>query len=351
INVEPEPVEGTSVSEIIALAPQFQGADGLDIDAPILREPGAAGRISFQIIGSSQLTGVKLESDILQPLIGTNACDLMAMDANSVQILSDKGIMFVPVDKRTDEDKADGEFVPTNMHVSLEETFMNSLEEGEYTLLVTATDAKGKSSTQTICFNITQVPGIVGASDIPEASYTTATLVATVMKPGDRMGFEVKSAGPARAYEDWTFVPGDLDGDKLTATISDLQAGFKYDYRLIVDDYVSQAFTVQTPAYPQLPNAGFEEWSKLSSNNKVTLLCADENNMFWDSGNHGSATMSKLVTDQDASVKHSGNYSAKLKSQFVGVGSIGRFAAGNAFVGKYLKTDGTDGELGWGRPW
>lgn len=351
INVEPEPVEGTSVSEIIALAPQFQGADGLDIDAPILREPGNAGRISFQIIGSSQLTGVRLESDMLQPLIGTNACDLMAMDASSVQLLSDKGIMFVPVDKRSDEDKADGEFVPTNMHISLEETFMNVLEEGEYSLLVTATDMTGKSGSQLIDFSITQVPGIVSATDVPETSYTSATLMATIMKPGDRMGFEVKSAGPARAYEDWTFVPGVLDGDKLTAVISDLQAGYLYDYRLVVDDYISQVYTAQTQPYPQLPNAGFEEWKPLSSNSKVTLLCADESKMFWDSGNHGSATMSKLVTDKDDAIKHSGNYSAKLKSQFVGIGTIGRFAAGNAFVGKYLNTDGTDGELGWGRPW
>lgn len=26
-------------------------------------------------------------------------------------------------------------------------------------------------------------------------------------------------------------------------------------------------------------------------------------------------------------------------------------AAGNIFIGKYLATDGTDGVLGWGRPW
>ena len=72
--------------------------------------------------------------------------------------------------------------------------------------------------------------------------------------------------------------------------------------------------------------------------------------MYWDSGNHGSKTMGKDVTTSETSIKHSGNYSAKLQSQFVGIGSIGKFAAGNAFVGKYLKTDGTDGILGWGRP-
>lgn len=61
--------------------------------------------------------------------------------------------------------------------------------------------------------------------------------------------------------------------------------------------------------------------------------------------------MKKNVTTPDTSVKHSGNQSILLSSQFVGLGGfIGKFAAGNLFAGKYLKTDGTDGVLGWGRP-
>ena len=40
-----------------------------------------------------------------------------------------------------------------------------------------------------------------------------------------------------------------------------------------------------------------------------------------------------------------------LNSQFVGISIFGKFAAGNLFAGKYLKTDGTNGVLGWGQPW
>jgi hypothetical protein len=72
--------------------------------------------------------------------------------------------------------------------------------------------------------------------------------------------------------------------------------------------------------------------------------------MFWDSGNHGSASLSKQVTTPDGTHKHSGQYSALLTSQKVALMGIGRFAAGNIFIGQYLKTDGTDGILGWGRP-
>ena len=45
----------------------------------------------------------------------------------------------------------------------------------------------------------------------------------------------------------------------------------------------------------------------------------------------------------------SGSVSAELKSQYVGLGSIGKFAAGNLFTGAYCKTDGTDGVLRFGR--
>jgi hypothetical protein len=70
--------------------------------------------------------------------------------------------------------------------------------------------------------------------------------------------------------------------------------------------------------------------------------------MYWDSGNHGSTTLgsSYNITTPESTIKHSGNYSAKLASRNVVI----KLAAGNAFVGKYLATDGTDGVLGWGRP-
>ena len=40
-----------------------------------------------------------------------------------------------------------------------------------------------------------------------------------------------------------------------------------------------------------------------------------------------------------------------MSSKYVGLGGVvGRFAAGNAFIGQYLATNGTDGILGFGRP-
>ena len=136
-------------------------------------------------------------------------------------------------------------------------------------------------------------------------------------------------------------------GTTITATVTGLTAGTTYEYRAVCDGYESKPYTFSTEAAAQLPNAGFEEWH---TSGKVDLVYASGGTMFWDSGNHGSSTMNKNVTVAATDKKHSGTYSAKLASQFVGIGSIGKFAAGNLFVGKYLETKGTDGVLGWGRP-
>ena len=55
------------------------------------------------------------------------------------------------------------------------------------------------------------------------------------------------------------------------------------------------------------------------------------------------------MTTPDEAYKHSGKYSVKLQSQFVGVMGIGKFAAGNLFTGQFIGRDGTNGILDFGR--
>ncbi|MGL5895195.1 MAG: PCMD domain-containing protein, partial [Bacteroidales bacterium] len=134
----------------------------------------------------------------------------------------------------------------------------------------------------------------------------------------------------------------------LYAQATGLQPATEYESRIKEGEVMTNlSVRFTTEAALQLPNSSFENWS----GSTPLLIFGEGQSMFWDSGNHGSATMSKNVTEPDASVKMSGERSIRLKSQFVGIGGfIGKFAAGNLFAGKYLKTDGTDGVLGWGRP-
>lgn len=345
IEVNPEPVEGTVEDVLIALAPEIVGIDDFDISRPVLGEPGNIGRRSIHIIGSSPLSAVVISGNLLTQAGLEKDYDLLNSNINASHLanLAEKGINFKAFDNRNEP--VDGEV--TNLRLNLEVSLTNSLPAGEYQLDIQATDAQGKTSVQSIAFNISDAPGQLVEVEPADVSYTSATIAAEVTKPGTRMGFEVKLVGQSRSYEDWTFVEGTLNGTNLTVNLTDLQAGAEYAYRLVVDDYTSaNELTFSTIAYPQLPNAGFEEWQTSSA---PYLIYSAGGEMFWDSGNHGSATMKKNVTVPDETVKHSGNYSIKLASQFVGVGALGKFAAGNVFVGQYLKTERTDGVLGFGR--
>lgn len=137
------------------------------------------------------------------------------------------------------------------------------------------------------------------------------------------------------------------DGGNFTARIIHLQANTTYVCRAYSGEEYGEEIKFTTGSETQPENNSFE----YTSGTSPLHLFGEGQEMWWDSGNEGSSTMNKNVTTVDPNLKNSGNQSLLLSSQFVGLGGpIGKFAAGNLFVGKYLKTDGTDGVLGWGRP-
>lgn len=147
---------------------------------------------------------------------------------------------------------------------------------------------------------------------------------------------------------------------KTTAvSLAGLTAGTVYEYQVVAGalkedgDYESKTkiSTFETEGIFSIPNASMEEWAKYVDNSKVWIPSADGTKSFWDTGNHGSATMNKNITNQSTTVFHTGLSSAELKSQFVGLGVVGKFAAGNIFAGQYLRTEGTDGVLSFGAPY
>ncbi len=340
IEVEEEPVGDESQIEVV-LPPNIVGMLGFDKEGNFRGEEGKIDRKSMYITAAAALADVELSSSVIAGIVGGDGrVDLLHIEGAPKQALNDAGIDWMYFyDEDTDM---------SGLRINLEDELTNALPEGDHTFDIMAEDALGKTSTATFTITVTNAP--VAPSPVQESniSYTSATLEAQKLKEASEYGFEIRQVTGSRAYEDWTRVPATVSGSRIYAEVSDLKPGTTYESRPYADDYVSpETVTFTTVAYPQLPNSGFEEFSGTSP----LLICANEASMFWDSGNHGSATMSKNVTEKDNSFFHSGSSSIKLKSQFVGVGSIGKFAAGNVFVGKYLETQGTDGVLGWGREW
>ncbi|MCM1151783.1 MAG: PCMD domain-containing protein [Alistipes sp.] len=165
---------------------------------------------------------------------------------------------------------------------------------------------------------------------------------------GTTLGFRYRAEGT----EEWIEVPQEeiaFDGGSFSTQIKGLLPQTRYEAVAYSNDDLSTVETFTTESPLPLPNGGFEEWSKPG---KVVYPYLSEEQAFWDSGNKGSATVSETICESSADIRpgSAGTVSAMLTSKFASLMGIGKFAAGNIFVGTYFETDGTDGILNFGRP-
>lgn len=98
-------------------------------------------------------------------------------------------------------------------------------------------------------------------------------------------------------------------------------------------------------AQKQLDNLSLDKWEK---NGKVWDARS------WGSGNKGTATLGKNVTmpeEEFLAVKGPGKKAVRLRSEFIGVLGIGKFASASLFTGHFHKLIGTKGaQLSFGTP-
>lgn len=323
---------------LITVAPDIMGTS-FDIKQGITGQPGMFDKKSVYITASSALKNVILDSQLLTASVGGNDIDLMTAEESVSDALRASGIEWFYVYNEAED--------ISNMKINLNEEWLNAIAAGEYVMDITAVDAVGKKSTVSMPLIVTnaKAEAVETAADAATTWATSATVCGRVLDSSvTDARIEYRKEGDTQ----WIAANTVTDGADLSAEISGLTPGTTYEYRVVCEGFESQSKRVTTENALQLPNAGFEDWQVKSGRN-ATLIYAEGSEMFWDSGNHGSATLQKQVTTPDGTYSHSGNYSALLSSQKVALFGIGRFAAGNIFVGQYLKTDGTDGILGWGR--
>lgn len=331
-------------TSVEVMAPPTISGYGFDITAALNCEKGAVGRRSIYIASATSISHVEIVSDQFASIISGNDVDLKEMTDEVRTALENAGINFR-------ESNPEGE--QTLFQLNFEESYTDALELGEYRFAIKATDRGGRVGVANFVIKISDAPVVAQPVDADDLSNTTSavTVKGTVVKEGvSTVGFNYRKAGTAA----WSSAEGVVAsrslaiGTEFSARLTGLEAGTNYEFVVTADDFVSgEVMTFTTEAAPQVPNAGFEGWS---ANGKLQLLYGNGEQMFWDSGNHGATKFGESITTPESTMKHSGNYSAKLYSTFKGIGSVGAFAAGNAFTGQYLATDNTDGILGWGRP-
>lgn len=342
VEVDPTAVETEEVIDI-TIAPEIQGY-GFDLSETTLGEMGALPRRSVIVKSATEITNILVECDDFDDILGLggNDVDLIDMKVSVAQLLADGGVSFSDISTANDG---------TSMYkITFEPTFVNKFQNGLHDIKITATDKNGRYSTATIHYNVSDADAMADDTQTEEVWAYKAVLRGTVTKDGaENVAFRYRPYGT----EDWTTVDAVADsraafgkGAKVKAELSELQPATQYEWQMTVDEFDTATKYFTTGSAEQLPNASFENWS----GSLPLLIYGSGESMFWDSGNHGSASMGSLggvnITSYVTSPVHHGQRSISLSSKNVVI----KFAAGNVFIGEYLKTDGTDGVLGWGRP-
>ncbi len=149
-----------------------------------------------------------------------------------------------------------------------------------------------------------------------------------------------------KSESNWTAVPsGDMTlmGTKYNCIIKGLKPGTDYEYRITVDNETGEAQNFTTAPATPLPNGSMDDWHQ---EGKLWNPWANGTESYWDTGNRGATTVgdsNSIPTDETSTGSGKAAY---LQSKYIVI----KFAAGNIFTGSYLETTGTNGVLGFGRP-
>lgn len=322
---------------VITQRPQIVG-DKFDLTETLYYETNGGSQTAVWVNAATRLQRVWFSCDKLTALgFPTDSVDFLAADGSPATEFESRGISC----KHTYQEVKD----LSNAKITLSESFVKSLPSDEYTFTIKALDAAGKDNTATLSIVVSDAVVVTVDPERADIWACRATLRGNVVKEtAEPLTFQYRRTGT----KDWTSVAANRSGSTLSAEVTGLTPGTTYEYQAVAGAQASvKTATFTTEAATPLPNSSFENWQTLS---KVMVLYGPNEEMFWDSGNHGSATLNVNVTTPDETYTNSGKYSVKLKSQFVSFLGIGKFAAGNLFAGQYVGTDGTNGILDFGRP-
>lgn len=349
-------IDDTEISEKSELeilgAPAVKGTD-FDIEKQVLGNAGGfTGEKIVKVSGFNGLSSVVVSSADWQAVgLPAQSVDLRNATEAAQNAIINSGLTW-------DYEIGDLEIATSYLHFS--RSWLNALPERdtEYTLDIAATDVQGKTTVAQLRIAVGEGAVVIEdpvVTDAPDAGdmmavrSTVATIPFTLADAeAVNPGIEYRGAGET----DWAFVPANLTRSAIkgSVTLRGLRPATRYEYRAVADGFTGETMLLTTESTFTIPNASMEQWSAWSENSKVTIPGEGGNRTFWDSGNHGSATMSVTLTQGSTDMFHTGSQSARLRSQFVGLGGFaGKFAAGNLFAGTYLETQGTDGRLEFGR--
>lgn len=347
-------------SEVTILGrPAVKGV-GFDVEKQIYSDKGQFTDKSIQIKAFGGLKNLFVRSEQAEALgLPSADIDLMNIADHIAVELRNAGV--------------DWEVIPNEAkntvtaYVHLKAAWLNALADGAYEFTLTPYDNYGKFTPVKVRIGVGEgsqviddpvVLDAVGGDNLLNLRARKAVITGTIVDATNSPSLEYREAGTMA----WTPVslesvaqlrrrnPQKVAGQGFKVTLSGLKPGTRYEYRAVAGTYASEPMSFTTESVFTIPNASFEDWSSYSAQTmlgkkNVIFPGLGSEPTFWDSGNEGGATANKVLTDKSTDMKNSGTYSARLAS----TSALGVLAAGNVFVGDYVRTDGTNGVLSLGR--
>lgn len=177
-------------------------------------------------------------------------------------------------------------------------------------------------------------------------AWTNVAWLHASAEAGRDNGFEYRRADS----QEWTEVPDEWvtqSGGAMTARLVGLTPLTTYQARARSDQDYSIEVEFTTEDTYTLPNGTFDDWWL---DGKIWCPWIEGGSPYWGTGNKGATTLGSSNTYPTDDTATGSGQAACLETRFVGIGALGKLAAGNLFAGDYVKTDGTNGILDFGRP-
>ena len=177
-------------------------------------------------------------------------------------------------------------------------------------------------------------------------AWATCVWLYGAAQENESVGYRYRKSGE----EGWTEVKNvTYSAGTLTAKVMGLTPNTAYDFVAYSGEDLSSVVSCTTESIVPLENGGFENWCTKES---VVYPYANGAAPFWATGNVGASLVGETLTEgvEDVRPGSSGKLSARLSSKFASVLGVGKFAAGNLYIGNYVRNDGTHGIVHFGRP-
>ncbi len=339
-----------------------------DINHQVVGAPGEFSELYMKVAAFGGVKNITLTSERYEELgFPVGSIDLMQLEHSVATQIQELGLAW---DVTTNEAR--------NLHTAIvifSSEFLNNIPKSdeEYVINVKAVDTYGKFNEAAIRIAVGEgaiviedpvtVTPVDQNADFMAVGATKATLKCSLNSDEvSNPGIKYRESGSL----DWQFAPASSAQQaqakkvlrkeaqaEMTVILTGLKPGTRYEYKAVADGFeASESYFITTESMFVIPDSSFEVWgtykaSTMLGTKTVVVPGINHTDNFWDSGNEGAATANKQVLFQSSDMVASGESCAKLAS----TSAAGVIAAGNIFLGTYVKTDGTDGVLSLGRPY